>query len=115
MLMTRYVESEVLGAENSDSKFKQPYYGKDGLDFGRDNKGRFRRKLVTPITNTEYEKGMLTKRIISTPSNPSPPLELDLFDDDEFITVSATLRKDFWEDILNGDESINEVDWDIEN
>lgn len=88
MLMTRYVESEVLGAENSDSKFKQPYYGKDGLDFGRDNKGRFRRKLVTPITNTEYEKGMLTKRIIPTPSNPSPPLSIHpIFDDGAFTEI----------------------------
>jgi len=44
MLMTRYVESEVLGAEHTE-----PYYGKDGLDFGRDTKGRFRRKLVIPL------------------------------------------------------------------
>jgi hypothetical protein len=75
---------------DADSKFKQPLYTKDGLDFGRDTKGRFRRKLVTPITNTEYEKGMLTKRIIPTPSNPSnpsPPLELDLFDDGAFTEI----------------------------
>ena len=68
----------------------QPYYGKDGLDFGRDNKGRFRRRLVTPITNTEYEKGMLTKKIVPTPSNPSPPLELDLFDDGAFTEIEET-------------------------
>ena len=31
------------------------------------------------------------------------------------IKVSATLTPDFWEDIMNGDESINEVDWEIES
>ena len=31
------------------------------------------------------------------------------------IKVSATLLPDFWEDIVNGDESINEVDWEIES
>jgi hypothetical protein len=33
----------------------------------------------------------------------------------EMIKVSATLTPDFWEDIMNGDESINEVDWEIES
>jgi len=55
MLMTRYVESEVLSAE-----FSEPYFGKGGLDFGRDTKGRFRRKLVIPIQDIEYEYGNLT-------------------------------------------------------
>jgi len=31
------------------------------------------------------------------------------------IKVSATLYPGFWEDICNGDESINDVDWDIES
>lgn len=54
MLMNRYVEA--YGAE-----FAQPYRGRGGLDFGRDSKGRFRRQLVTPIEDKEYEHGMLTK------------------------------------------------------
>ena len=33
----------------------------------------------------------------------------------EMIKVSATLTPDFWEDVMNGDESINEVEWNIEN
>jgi hypothetical protein len=57
MLMKRYVVSEVLGA---DTTFSEPYFGKGGLDFGRDTKGRFRRKLVIPIQDIEYEYGNLT-------------------------------------------------------
>ena len=34
---------------------------------------------------------------------------------EEMIKVSATLLPDFWQGILNGDESINEVDWEIES
>ena len=34
--------------------------------------------------------------------------------EEEMIKVSATLLREFWEDICNGDESINEVDWEIE-
>ena len=36
-------------------------------------------------------------------------------EEEEMIKVSATLLPDFWEDIVNGDESINEVDWEIES
>ena len=59
MLMNRYVEA--YGAE-----FAQPYRGRGGLDFGRDSKGRFRRQLVTPIEDKEYEHGMLTKEKTDT-------------------------------------------------
>lgn len=31
----------------------------------------------------------------------------------KFITVSATVTTEFWNDVANGDESINEVDWAI--
>lgn len=43
---TKYLEDVEItfGAEHTE-----PYYGKDGLDFGRDTKGRFRRKLVIPL------------------------------------------------------------------
>lgn len=66
MLMTRYVGSEVLSAERTE-----PYYGRGGIDFGRDTKGRFRRKLVTPIEDKEYGQGMLTREI--KPSKTTKP------------------------------------------
>ena len=44
------------------------------------------------------------------------PLHAESFNaEGNMIKVSATLTPDFWEDVMNGDESINEVDWDIEN
>ena len=46
MLMTRYVESQVLSAEQ---KFKEPYMKGDKLDMKRGNDGRFRRRLVIPL------------------------------------------------------------------
>ena len=46
MLMTRYVESEVLSAEQ---KFKEPYMKGDKIDMKRGNDGRFRRRLVVPL------------------------------------------------------------------
>lgn len=54
---TKYLENVEItfGAE-----FPEPYFGTGGLDFGRDTKGRFRRKLVTPIQDIEYEYGNLT-------------------------------------------------------
>ncbi len=70
-----------------NAEHTQPYHGRDGLDFGRDNKGRFRRRLVIPKEDTEYEKGMLTKKIVPTPSNPSRTIT-DLFDDSIAYTPS---------------------------
>jgi hypothetical protein len=46
MLMTRYVESEVLSAEQ---KFKEPYMKGDKIDMKRGNDGKFRRRLVVPL------------------------------------------------------------------
>ena len=46
MLMTRYVGSEVLSAEQ---KFKEPYMKGDKIDMKRGNDGRFRRRLVIPL------------------------------------------------------------------
>ena len=46
MLMKRYVESEVLFAEQ---KFKEPYMKGDKIDMKRGNDGRFRRRLVVPL------------------------------------------------------------------
>ena len=43
---TKYLEDVEI---TLDSEFAEPYYGKGGLDFGRDTKGRFRRKLVIPL------------------------------------------------------------------
>tara|TARA_B100002019_G_scaffold245653_1_gene223144 strand:- start:808 stop:1302 length:495 start_codon:yes stop_codon:yes gene_type:complete len=43
---TKYLENVEI---TLDSEFAEPYYGKDGLDFGRDTQGRFRRKLVIPL------------------------------------------------------------------
>jgi len=63
---TKYLENVEI---TLNSEFSEPYYGKGGLDFGRDSKGRFRRQLVTPIQDKEYEYGMLTKE----KTNSSPP------------------------------------------
>ena len=46
MLMKRYVESEVLSAEQ---KFKEPYMKGDKIDMKRGNDGKFRRRLVVPL------------------------------------------------------------------
>jgi hypothetical protein len=35
--------------------------------------------------------------------------------EEEMIKVSATLSREFWLGILMGDDSINEVDWEIES
>ena len=52
-----------MNAESFSAERTEPYYGRGGLDFGRDTKGRFRRKLVTPIEDKEYGQGMLTREI----------------------------------------------------
>jgi len=47
-----YVMDSVLNAAESfsaESKFIRPYYRKGKIDFRRDNKGRYRRKLSVPL------------------------------------------------------------------
>ena len=47
---------EEFGAESFSAEFVPPYNRGKGLDFGRDNKGRYRRKLTIPISETAQKE-----------------------------------------------------------